>query len=72
MNLAAFEGREKKKKRDMAIEIENTGSSAEQSTKAGVEREDSGGAKVNNTTGEKRATGSTTDEIQDISLGKTV
>lgn len=56
----------------MAIEIENTGSSAEQSTKAGVEREDSGGAKVNNTTGEKRATGSTTDEIQDISLGKTV
>lgn len=53
--MAAFEGREEKKR--WHIRIENTVRSAEQGTKASVEREDGGGAKVNTTSGEKRATG---------------
>lgn len=62
-----------KKKERWHIGIENMGSSKEQGTRARVEREDSGGAKVNMMTGEKRATGSTTrNEIQDLSLDKTV
>ena len=52
--------KEERKKKRCHIGTENTGSSAEQGTKARAEREDSEGAKVNMTTGEKRATGSTT------------